>query len=377
MSKKLTSYEYIAPEDPSFPDPNLQLFLGCLPTDSDPLSLSVLFNQYCTRVASAKIKFRKEGVCAGFGFLECVATETQRNTILNKSRIRYKGRLIDIQLYQSHGELKRSREDIYKRKLLISNIPPKVTERDLTRFFKKFGSIERAYLGQKSKKSTWRSGFVVFNDQRAIKLVKSKDFIEFKGSRLIISQVGKKKLGGECTSFGEETFYAPKTEGSGDLYRGQGLDQNSSNSQFKFDRNSYYAHDQEQTDHRAGEFHHPVITNTRNIAEWAPENSSGLGHLNKKYPKNSQFSFIKYVDKMNHQQGLHSQRPSEPSLINSRMPDGGPNQWIGLRGNFCFYKLNFSQHPKRLNCVKANHYPSNLRFNNAAKLKKGKRNPGY
>lgn len=369
MSKKLTSYEYIAPEDPNLPDPNLQLFLGCLPTDSDPLSLALLFNQYCQKVASAKIKFRKEGVCAGFGFLECIATESERINILSKNRIRYKGRLIDIQLYQSHGELKRSREDIYKRKLLISNIPPKVTEVDLTRFFKKYGSIERAYLGQKSKKSTWRSGFVVFKDQRAIKLVKNQEFIEFKGSRLIISQVGKKKLG-ESTTFPEENNYV--LEGQRTSTMDQKLDQMNPNSQIKFDRNFYNSPDQQLTDQHTEVYYHSVTTNIRNTAEWGSKNSSEVEYLNK---KNSRFFFKNNVDK---KQSLSLQGPSGTSMNNSRiMPKNGPNHLIGLRGNFCFYKLNFSQHPKRLQCVEANHHPSNLKFNNCDEFNRGKLNTGY
>ena len=76
--------------------------------------------------------------------------------------------------------------------MLISKIPPKVSERDLVTFFKQFGPIERAYLGKQNRKQIWRSGFVVFKDRKSLQIVKSKEKIEIKGSVLIISQVGKK-----------------------------------------------------------------------------------------------------------------------------------------------------------------------------------------
>ena len=46
-----------------------QYFIGCLPTESDQASLTGIFQQFCSEVTGVEIKYRKNGVCAGFGFL--------------------------------------------------------------------------------------------------------------------------------------------------------------------------------------------------------------------------------------------------------------------------------------------------------------------
>ena len=46
-----------------------QYFIGCLPTESDQTTLAGIFKQYCFEVTGVEIKYRKNGVCAGFGFL--------------------------------------------------------------------------------------------------------------------------------------------------------------------------------------------------------------------------------------------------------------------------------------------------------------------
>ena len=48
-----------------------ELFIGCLPADSEAGELVALFIPLCTKVVSISLKYRKENICAGFGFLKC------------------------------------------------------------------------------------------------------------------------------------------------------------------------------------------------------------------------------------------------------------------------------------------------------------------
>ena len=90
----------------------VRLFLGGLPIDSSVEELESLFAPLCIKVIGIQLKYRKENVCAGFGYLKCQASADQASAILSNGSVFYKKRNLDIKLFAEKDSLQRTRNDI-------------------------------------------------------------------------------------------------------------------------------------------------------------------------------------------------------------------------------------------------------------------------
>ena len=249
------------------------------------------------------------------------------------------GRSIDIKPYVNDQKLQASKESVYKRKILISNIPENSTEKELKEIFGKFGSIERAYLGQQCSKTCKQSGFVVFKSPKSISFLKREGPIILKGVSLTISQVGKKKL----SDLNGSKSHLGRNETS------QKTKKNASSNQEKDTCSSFKNKNLSQKKGNPS-FEEPQFAKLE-----------GNRHSLTSFPKQPVLQDKRRV--------RYPHYYEHPQTTNT--PPRDQHHYLGARDHhqvvetdfFRFLQLKFSANPKRLESIMVNHSHQNLRFN--------------
>lgn len=165
--------------------------MGCLPSATSETELIAYFSQFSFSVDRLEIKYRKNSVCAGFGYLTCKLSKEQETQLLQQKHA-YLGRELDVQPFLQKEALKSTKSGLYDRKVSVLNIPRSATLKQLCSLFECYGPVEKVYFGNCSKIQGPRKAFVIFKDKKAAdRLLKAR--VLFKGTRLTIALISDLK----------------------------------------------------------------------------------------------------------------------------------------------------------------------------------------
>lgn len=142
--------------------------------------------------------------CRGFALMDIADRSTFENILLTPHRLN--GRPIEVKkMILDKEELEEHTTDLNKRKLFVSNLPKKLTDIELTEFFRQFGNVELAYIIKHHKDNKSKGfGFVLYRNQKDKESVLrqvQQDGITIQGKKVVcISYVAKKSKNSENIS---------------------------------------------------------------------------------------------------------------------------------------------------------------------------------
>ena len=122
-----------------------KIFIGCLPNDSTSEDLTAYLSKFCI-VKRLKIRYRKNGICAGYGHALLVLSPTDFEVFLSLKHVYY-GRSLEIRPFYCQKDFTSLAGDLSKRRLYVSGLPVDFTDLKLLKLFKIYGDIEKAYMG--------------------------------------------------------------------------------------------------------------------------------------------------------------------------------------------------------------------------------------
>lgn len=76
-----------------------KIFIGCLPSDSTTEELTAYLSMFC-KVKNLKIRFRKNGICAGYGHAFLISDSGSFKDFLALDHL-YQGRALEIRPFYS------------------------------------------------------------------------------------------------------------------------------------------------------------------------------------------------------------------------------------------------------------------------------------
>lgn len=122
-----------------------KLFVGCLPSLTSSEELEEYFARLI-RVKKVKIKYRKNGICCGFGYI-FVQGSSSEISLLCSQELTFSGRKIEVRPFYSKNKYIGFKLSQQSKKVFVANLPSSTTGKTLNRLFSKFGPIQNAYLG--------------------------------------------------------------------------------------------------------------------------------------------------------------------------------------------------------------------------------------
>lgn len=188
-----------------------KLFVGCLPSQTSSQELKNYFSKF-VMVESVKVKYRKNGICCGYGYLFVQAFKPEISFLCSE-QFHFGGRKVEIRPFFAKNKYLSIHKGEQDKKLFVANLPPSITGPVLSELFSHFGKVQNAYLGNsdmfnKSCKSedgdsepqdphqsifqqnrilSTKFGFVIFqNEQSLLQALGSK--LSFQGHNLMISR---------------------------------------------------------------------------------------------------------------------------------------------------------------------------------------------
>lgn len=170
-----------------------KIFIGCLPNNTEKEEVYLHFSKYC-QIIKLKIKFRSNGVCAGYGHFRTRITDQEKAALLSAEH-RYKDRKLDCRVYVKGPKLQKFLEDFTYRKIYVKNIPKGTTDLELHNYFSQLCQVQKAYIAnqiQDEKDSLF--GFVVTSSKEGAKKLTELAYAGFKGSKLELLKSTCKKL---------------------------------------------------------------------------------------------------------------------------------------------------------------------------------------
>lgn len=153
--------------------------------------LSELFNgRNSFHLALKRNKHNKKNSGCATLFLK---EKTHYEQILSTEKLFFQDRHIIAKKFMKKNELKKSREDLKKRKVFVKGLPNSVTSLELFEFFERFGELEDAYIaGENSPNSSlfystsFNYGFLVFlQAEKATELIQ-RETINYNGFKLAV-----------------------------------------------------------------------------------------------------------------------------------------------------------------------------------------------
>lgn len=203
-------------------NPNCRLFVGGFQASLSNYDLFQHFSKF-GEILNAQIMYdKKTGKSRSFGFIECGSIMVAEKILSMKHAI--KGRDIDV----NHAFKKDSKETsanwkkiLFRKKLFVTNLPGFVSSKDLELYFRKFGSLRKAYIiTEPLSKKPKGFGYVEFFDIETLNKVLISKNHEIKGHKIMCFRY-KPKEQQKPTKNGtlnhqEEEAQAGRKESSGD-----------------------------------------------------------------------------------------------------------------------------------------------------------------
>lgn len=164
----------------------VKIFIGCLPAETDENEVHTYFSQYC-EIIKIKIKFRSNGICAGYGHFTTKISKKNLKTLTTKNHF-YKGRSLECRLYMKGKKLESYLNDFNERRIYVRNIPHGTTDYELYDLFSSLCAVTRAYNANHVDKDGNVFGFVITKSPKEIEKLGQIGGIYLKGVKLEISK---------------------------------------------------------------------------------------------------------------------------------------------------------------------------------------------
>lgn len=170
-----------------------KIFLGCLPSHTDTEELRTYFLEHCPDIHNLKVKYRSNGICAGYGHFLTNSTKTQLEALFSKNHY-YKGRSLECRRYLNGKKLDQYMEQFVKRRIYVSKIPEGANDRELYDCFSEFGKVTRAYIANMSENIKSKIfGFVIMESEEETKVILDRR-VTLKGENLVLKRAVCQRL---------------------------------------------------------------------------------------------------------------------------------------------------------------------------------------
>lgn len=167
---------------------SIKIFIGCLPHDAKNEEVLGFLCQHVGCVEALKIRYRNNGLCAGYGHAVVSASNTEIKELLN-SQISYKGRVLECRRFFAQVDFEQHLEELNQRRIYVSGLPIGFSDQELFNLFQETGQIEKAYMAAQDSSTAFEGsfGFVIFSSKKDAESVLSRE-IQVNGIDLIIRQ---------------------------------------------------------------------------------------------------------------------------------------------------------------------------------------------